>query len=302
MISASSGKTLTLTAGLSWLLARLKAYWKMIKDLQTGLLLFTALAGYATGCCTNPQAGSIASMLGSLFLAVSGCTVLNMVVDRDIDGCMMRTSSRPLPAGTVTAVEALVLGLALTLSGIFWGLAIYQPYGLLVLLGALCNSFVCTLWLKRRTPYAILFGGIAGGIPILAGRTLAIGHVDLVGMLFLGAILLWIPNHIMTFTIKYQEQYKQAGIPTFAESYGPTVTRVIIAVTSIALLLLLHQAASLLRLHQPLQTILLLSGILIAGLNILAIFRQHKVLNFALYKGASVYMLTAMLIFLSGGL
>jgi len=44
-------------------------------------------------------------LLGSLFLVVGGSTVLNMVIDRDIDARMPRTAHRPLPSGTVAAPE-----------------------------------------------------------------------------------------------------------------------------------------------------------------------------------------------------
>jgi hypothetical protein len=91
------------------------------------------------------------------------------------------------------------------------------------------DVLVYTIWLKRRTPYSILFGGISGGMPILAGRVLATGQLDAIGVLLAAAILLWIPTHIMTFHIKYQQDYASAGVPTFPSVHGISVTRTLIA-------------------------------------------------------------------------
>lgn len=285
---------------LNRIATRFKIYWSMIKDLQTGLLLFTALAGYISGLSGQLDTGQTLSMLGSLFLAISGCTVLNMVIDRDIDACMARTSARPLAVNSLPWQEALALGVVLTAGGIGWALRLSFLYGMLVFAGALCNTIVYSLWLKRRTPYAILFGGIAGGIPIMAGRSLSIGAVDPIGVLLLIAILLWIPSHIMTFTIKYQQDYRNAGIPTFVQAYGPTITRAIIAGSSVAMLLALSAAAWLAGMALQWQAALLVIGLVMSAASVIAIFRQNATLNFLLYKGASIYMLLAMLIFIAG--
>ncbi|MBW1812984.1 MAG: UbiA family prenyltransferase [Deltaproteobacteria bacterium] len=41
-------------------------------------------------------------LFGSLFLAISGSTVLNMVYDRNIDARMNRTAHRPIPSGKIS--------------------------------------------------------------------------------------------------------------------------------------------------------------------------------------------------------
>jgi len=92
---------------------------------------------------------------------------------------------------------------------------------------------IYTLWLKRRTAWSIVWGGISGAMPILAGRVLATGHIDLVGILLALAILFWIPTHTLTFSIKFREDYSNAGIPTFPSTYGETFTRATIAISSV---------------------------------------------------------------------
>ena len=67
---------------------------------------------------------------------------------------------------------------------------------------------VYTMWLKRKTPFSVMPGGIAGGCPF--GRAcLGTGAIDLVGVLLALAVLLWIPIHILTFATRYAEDYKR---------------------------------------------------------------------------------------------
>ena len=152
--------------------ARLRSYWTLIKSLQTGLLLVTGLAGYMSARCPVIAWQTMVGLTGSLFLAISGSTVLNMVYDRDIDLCMGRTCLRPLPPGRVSVREAVALGILLSVAGVAWALALSPLYGLVVFAGLFCDVVVYTLWLKRRTAWSIVWGGIAGGMPILAGRVL----------------------------------------------------------------------------------------------------------------------------------
>ncbi len=124
--------------------------WSLIKSLQTGLLLTTGLAGFMSARCPVFNLPTILGLTASLFLAISGSTVLNMWYDRDIDARMARTCHRPLPAGLVEPKEALLLGLLLAASGTGWALLIDPLYGLVVIAGLFFDVGVYTVWLKRR--------------------------------------------------------------------------------------------------------------------------------------------------------
>ena len=90
---------------------KIKLYWPLIKSPQTGLLLVTGITGYISARCPVMTWQSFLGLAGTLFLAISGSTILNMVYDRDIDAKMNRTSHRPLPSGKIKTSEALILGL-----------------------------------------------------------------------------------------------------------------------------------------------------------------------------------------------
>jgi protoheme IX farnesyltransferase len=281
---------------------RLRAYWTLIKSLQTGLLVVTGLAGYMSSRCPVTTWQTLIAVIGSLFLAISGSTVLNMVYDRDIDQKMKRTCQRPLPAGLVTVREALLLGTGLSVVGLGWAAALSPLYGVVVFAGTFFDVAVYTVWLKRRTSWSIIWGGIAGGMPILAGRALGTGQIDGIGLLLALAVLLWIPTHIMTFSIRHREDYSRAGVPTFPSAYGVPVTRTIIALSSVGAAVAISIAAIGLGTNGGYLRLL---GVLTAGLLGLAMtsmVRPSERAYFGLFKYASVYMLSSMLLVAVGAL
>lgn len=300
-MSSLTGIRPALDIRLLRILNRLNDYFQLVKSLQTGLLLVTAVAGYISGCCLNITAGSLAALVGSLFLAVSGSTVLNMVYDRDIDACMRRTARRPLPTGSVNVLEAGALGILLSASGLIWSFWMDTRYGMVVFLGVFFDVVIYTMLLKRRTPYSILIGGLAGGMPALAGRVLATGRVDAIGLLLAAGVLLWIPTHILTFSIKYREDYARANLPTFPAKYGIPLTKRVIAGSTLLAVLVLFTAGRLIGLSSGFLTAFGGLGVCLMLLVLFSLITSDPRIHFVLYKGASLYMLLSMLLVISGG-
>ncbi len=281
---------------ISHLKSLFRRYWPLIKSLQTGLLLATGIAGYLSA--HNPAGGwgVLAGLIGSLFLAIGGSTVLNMAYDHDIDAIMQRTCWRPLPKGLVSVRQATVLGLVLSLSGVGWALVLAPLYGAIVFAGLFFDAVVYTIWLKRRTPYSILIGGLAGGMPVLAGRALATGQIDLVGIMLALGVLCWIPTHIMTFSMRHFADYQAAGIPTFPAAYGFYATRVVIAASSLAAALIMAGVAATIGVQRGWLGFLGVLGAGLLALAVLGVTRPSPRASFALFKYASLYMLAAMLV------
>ena len=268
----------------------------LIKSPQTILLLATGLAGFASARCPVVHWTTLLGLAGSLFLAISGSTVLNMWHDRDIDSIMPRTCNRPLPAGRVSPREALALGIALSALGVGWAVVLRPLYGLIVFAGLFFDVVIYTLWLKRRTPWAIVWGGISGGMPVLAGRVLGLGSIDWVGALLALSILFWIPTHILTFAMRYDADYRRANVPTLASAYGFPAARWVIAASSILAALSIGLAGVLIGMEWGFVRLL---AVLSAGLLLLAVasvFKPAERLNFGLFKYASLYMLSAMVL------
>ncbi|MDO8754506.1 MAG: UbiA family prenyltransferase [Anaerolineales bacterium] len=275
--------------------SKITHYLPLIKSLQTSLLLLTGVAGYLSADIVS-NLSHFWQMIPSLFFAIAGSTILNMWWDQDIDLKMKRTHKRPTSAGLVTSREVFLLGLIVSVFGVGWALIINWLYGLVVFAGLFFDVVIYSMWLKRRTCWSIVWGGISGAMPIIAGRVLAVGGFDLIGITLGLAILLWIPTHTLTYSIKFCDDYKNAGVPTFPETYGVKATRATIATSAVLAALCIGWASILINLDAGLlSAIVVLTAILLVLA--FATLRIHTDrMNYILFRYASIYMMSAMVI------
>jgi len=283
---------------LTWV----KDFWALIKFLQTALLVITGLSAYVLtrGLPFDPL--EAVWMAAGLLLSVSGCTVLNMILDRDIDARMDRTADRPLPAGRISPGAAALFGGLLSGAGLALAFGLDVRFGVVIALGFAFDLLVYTAWLKRRTPISIVLGGVAGGMPVLAGRVLALGRVDLVGLLLAGSVLLWIPSHILTLAIRYADDYRRAGVPVWPNVYGPRSTRMFVAGANLLNTLVLAACTFLLRVHPATQVVLLGMSLGMFGFSVRQLIAPTERRNWLLFKLASIYMLASSLLLTVGSL
>jgi len=293
MEDAAASRTADAAATQAGHRSRAVAYAELTKPRQTALLLATGVGAYMMSVAPPVEWATFTIGMLALAAAVSGSTALNMVLDRDIDGVMQRTHGRPLPAREVATSRAAAFGIGLSLSGVAaaWGL---DPlFGATVTAGLLLDVVVYTWWLKRRTAASILIGGISGGMPALAGRTLAIGSIDAVGLLLAAGVVLWIPAHILTLAMRHAEEYEAAGVPTWPNVHGETSTRRLIAVATTGAAVVLVAAGVLAGIHPITLWALVLAGVAIVGLALYALVRPAERRDWMLFKAASAYMLVA---------
>ena len=281
---------------MQFLKAKLRLYSPLIKTLQTTLLVVTGLAGYMTACCPITNWTTMLGLSSSLFLSISGSTILNMWYDRDIDAKMGRTSKRPLALGLVEAKEVLIVGLVVSALGVGIAAAMMPLYGVVIFAGLFFDVVVYTIWLKRKTAWAIVWGGISGAMPILAGRVLGVGRIDWIGVVLALAVLFWIPTHTLTFSIRFRKDYADAGVPTFPAMYGEKITQLMIAASSVLAALTIAVAAYGVGTEWGfLRLMAVLSGGLLS-LAIATVVRPSERVNFGLFKYASLYMFGAMIL------
>jgi len=281
---------------------KIKSYWQLIKSLQTFLLLLTGITGFVSSRCPYSSWEMTLWLIVSLFLAISGTTVFNMAYDKDIDAKMERTKHRPIPSGKVSVKEAIILGIILNVAGL--GIAFWLDilYGLIVFAGLFIDFIIYTVWLKQTSAWSIVWGGISGGMPILAGRVLGTGEIDMVGIFLALAILFWIPTHIMTFNMRHFEDYNNASIPTFAAKYGFRNSRLIIAVSTMVSAIAFALGAFSLGIEWGFIRVLIILAVVATGFAIYGIIKPSEKMNFRLFKVASLNMIFAMIIIILGSI
>ena len=115
-------------------------------------------------------------------------------------------------------------------------------------------------------------------------------------------ILLWIPTHILTFSMKYYEDYQRAGIPTFPSTYGNHKTRIIIALSSLGAAIAIATVAYGIGLSWGYLRLFAVLTVGIIGLASFSVFKPSEHVNFGLFKYASLYMLGSMIMVIIGAL
>jgi protoheme IX farnesyltransferase len=178
-------------------------------------IALAAAAGLAVedGARIDVFSGTI--LVLSVLIASAAAGAFNQYVERDLDVKMARTKNRPFVTGTLkhgpfwlwvvgamTAASVLATVLASN-----WLAAAY------VFLGAFTYGVVYTVWLKRRTWWNIVVGGLAGSFAVLSGAA-AVSPVPGPEALALAVVLfLWTPPHFWSLAIACRKDYAAAGVP-----------------------------------------------------------------------------------------
>ncbi|KOU44100.1 protoheme IX farnesyltransferase [Streptomyces sp. WM4235] len=148
------------------------------------------------------------------YLSAGGANALNMYIDRDIDALMDRTAQRPLVTGMVSPRECLAFGLGLAVvSTLFLGLLVNWLSAALSLGALLFYVVVYTMLLKRRTSQNIVWGGIAGCMPVLIGWSAVKNEVSWAAIILFLVIFFWTPPHYWPLSMKVKDDYARAGVP-----------------------------------------------------------------------------------------
>ncbi len=110
------------------------------------------------------------------------------------------------------------------------------------------------------------------------------------------AIPFWIPTHILTFSMRYFDDYKNAGVPTFPSTYGFAYTRMTIAASSVIESIMIGLAAYGVGTEWGFLRLMFVFSAGLFSLAIFSIIRPSEHINFGLFKYASLYMLSAMIL------
>ena len=178
------------------------------------LLLVTTLPALVLAQKGIPSVGlSIATIIGGT-LAAGSANAFNMVIESETDKLMKRTAQRPIATGIISRDHATIFATTVGLISllIFW-LFTTPLATLLTLIAIVFYVVIYTMALKRRTSQNIVWGGIAGCMPVLIGWAAVTNDLSNVAWAFFFVIFFWTPPHFWALAIKYKDDYNAAGIP-----------------------------------------------------------------------------------------
>ena len=184
--------------------------------LRIGVVIaITALAGYAIQPGAGPEGWRLAVLFLAVLVSSAAAGAFNQYWERDLDAHMRRTRNRPFVAGTLSHSRFWVLLIAALAAGATaaaWaatnGWAAVYTLG-----GAFVYAIVYTVWLKRRTWWNIVIGGLAGSFAVLAGAAAIAPGLSVEAILLAVILFLWTPPHFWSLAIAFQDDYRAARVP-----------------------------------------------------------------------------------------
>ena len=212
-------------------------YVALTKPRLTLLALFTTLAGFCVGSADAFNLTLLVHVLVGTGLLGGGAAALNHYLERHADARMPRTASRPLPAGRMRPIEAMVFGALLCLIGIIYlNLATNH---LTAALGVLTVVVYLAIYvpLKQRTPWCTLVGAVPGALPPVLGYAAATNTIDAGAIILFAILFLWQIPHFFAIAMVYRDDYRAANMPMLpvVDVKGRRTSRQIM-LTSLALL------------------------------------------------------------------
>jgi protoheme IX farnesyltransferase len=153
------------------------------------------------------------SLIGGT-LAAGGANAFNMVIESKSDQLMKRTANRPIATGEISKLNGLLFAFLISILS----LVIFYIFTtvLATLLTATAIIFYVigyTMMLKNRTSQNIVWGGIAGCMPVLIGQSAVTNTLTLTSWLFFLLIFFWTPPHFWALAVRYKDDYTAASIP-----------------------------------------------------------------------------------------
>lgn len=198
----------------------LKTILALIKFRVSIAVTFTAITTYIVYAETVDF--KILWVVLGVFLLASGASALNEYQEHKYDALMKRTQNRPIPAGELSPMQALIISWLFIIAG---AAVLYFAFNTVTALLGLFNI----LWyngiyttLKRVTAFAVVPGSLVGAIPAFIGWTAAGGYVFDSTIVFISFYLfIWQVPHFWLLMLKYGSEYEQAGFPTINNAVKP---------------------------------------------------------------------------------
>ncbi|HET8600239.1 MAG TPA: heme o synthase [Segeticoccus sp.] len=194
--------------------ATLRDYVALTKPRIIELLLVTTFPVMFLAERGLPSAWLVIATLVGGTLSAGSANTLNCYIDRDIDKVMHRTEGRPLVTGAIAPRAALLFGIALGVVSVLWlGFLVNWLSAWLSLAAVVLYVGFYTLLLKRRTSQNIVWGGVAGCMPVLIGWSAVTNTLAWPALVLFLVVFFWTPPHYWPLSMRFKGEYEAAGVP-----------------------------------------------------------------------------------------
>jgi protoheme IX farnesyltransferase len=189
---------------------------QLTKPRITALVVVTAYIGYVVGTRELPGSFSwlvLMATLAGTALSCAGACIFNQVLERDVDALMKRTENRPLPAGRVSMLTAVLAGVIVSGVGLALLLGFSTPLAAAVSAFTILSYALVYTPLKRITSTCTIVGAVPGALPPVIGYAAATGRFGVEAWAMFAILFLWQLPHFLAIAWLYKDDYAKAGMP-----------------------------------------------------------------------------------------
>lgn len=276
-------------------------YYELTKPNVWWLLVFTAIGAMirAGGNYSNTNELFIPSeiiilVILSVTFGTAGAEAISNYIDKDVDALMQRTKNRPIPSGRIKAINSLIFGIILSSLAIIFSYMIDYSNNstlpivtFLMIFGLFDYLIVYSAYLKRKNLSNIILGGFSGAVPALIGYTAISKTIVLEGLLISALVFIWIPAHIWSLSLRFQDDYSKAKIPMLPTVVSLKTSIRLIALSSIILVifsLMLYQIGTIYLITA------IITGIIVLFSSLKLLLEPTKERSWKLFKISSPYL------------
>jgi protoheme IX farnesyltransferase len=184
---------------------------ELVKARLTLLVLLTTAVGFYLGSEGPINYSSLVRSVFGTALAAAGAAALNQWWEYRLDALMQRTHSRPVPAGRMRPLEALVIGSSLSVFGVTY-LAIVCNALSAALAGITIIVYIFAYTpLKLVSTFNTALGAVPGAIPPMIGWAAARGTLSAGAWMLFVILFFWQLPHFFAIAWMYRDDYARAG-------------------------------------------------------------------------------------------
>lgn len=192
----------------------MKNYVDLMKLRVVELLLVTTVPALFIASNGTPSVSvTFWSLIGGT-LAAGGANSFNMVIEAPSDRLMKRTTNRPIVTGQISKKNGIFFSTIISiLSLLIFYIFTTNLATILTAIAIIFYVFGYTITLKKNTSQNIVWGGIAGCMPVLIGQAAVTNSLTTTSWLFFMVVFFWTPPHFWALAVRYKDDYQSAGIP-----------------------------------------------------------------------------------------
>jgi protoheme IX farnesyltransferase len=192
-------------------LARIADYVELTKPRIVAMELVTVVVAAYLGSPWGVETWVLLHAVSGAALVAASAGALNQWWEQSGDALMSRTARRPLPAGRISPLHAMVFGAVTLALGIGELVAAVNMVTAAIALVTWLVYVLAYTPLKTRSPLNTAVGAVSGALPILIGWTATGAAIDTRALALVAVMFLWQFPHFMAIAWLYRADYARAG-------------------------------------------------------------------------------------------